>query len=262
MYVEKYGSGERAYLGLHGWGGDHRTFAPLVERIPHGVCFYAADLPGYGQSLAPRDWSLAAIAEEVACAVSSIDAHEVTLVGNCSGAIIGLLAANYLRGKINRLVLIDPFAFMPWYFKIFVSTSFGHIAYYSTFANPVGRWLTNLSLKRRRTSATHLTHSFRAIDHEVSYRYLQLLSEIAGVKQFSAINAPVDIVYGEKTFAAIKQSAHQWQSIWPQARFTELRGAGHLPIIEATKQLSEIVFAPEIASQPRTNLCQRHYSIS
>jgi len=262
MYVEKYGSGERAYFGLHGWGGDHRTFAPLAERLPKGVAFYAADLPGYGRSCAPREWSLACIAEEVACAISSVAASKVTLVGNCSGAILGLLAAKRLRGRIDRFVLIDPFAFMPWYFKIFVATSFGRIAYYSTFANPIGRWLTNLSLKKRRTSATNLTHSFSAIDHEVSYRYLQLLSEIDGVDRFSDVGEPVEIVYGERTFAAIKQSNEQWKGIWPEARFTELQGAGHLPIIEATKQLSEIVFATERVSKLRTNLCQRDYSSS
>jgi pimeloyl-ACP methyl ester carboxylesterase len=246
MYVEKNGSGERAYFGLHGWGGDHRTFAPLVERMPQGGVFYSADMPGYGRSPAPREWSLAAIASEIASAMSRIDEAKLTVIGNCSGAILGLLAAGHLSGRIQRFVLIDPFAFMPWYFKIFVGTDFGRIAYYSTFANPVGRWLTNLSLKRRRTSETNLTHSFGAIDHEVSYRYLQLLSEIDGPAHFSAINAPVDIVYGAKTFAAIKQSAELWQSIWPDARCSELRGAGHLPIIEATAQLSEIVFAPEI----------------
>lgn len=109
----------------------------------------------------------------------------------------------------------------------------------------VGRWATNLSLKSRRTAATNLTHSFSAIDHEVSYRYLQLLSEVEGVARFGGIIAPVEIVYGEKTFGAIKQSARLWQGIWPHARCSELRGAGHLPILEATEQLSEIVFAPE-----------------
>ena len=245
MYVEKNGEGTRAYFGLHGWGGDHRTFAPLVGRMPQGCAFYAADLPGYGHSPAPREWSLAAIAEEIAEAVSSIDAAKVTVVGNCSGAILGLVASDRFSARIERLVLIDPFAFMPWYFKIFVASDFGRVAYYSTFANPVGRWLTNLSLRGRRTSETNLTHSFSALDHEVSYRYLQLLSEVEGVARFGAVTAPVDIVYGERTFGAIKQSAREWQSLWPHARVAELRGAGHLPILESTGQLSEIIFVPE-----------------
>jgi pimeloyl-ACP methyl ester carboxylesterase len=245
MYVEKYGSGEHAYFGLHGWGGNHRTFAPLVESLPESVAFYSVDLPGYGRSRAPREWSLAAIAEEIACAVRSIGAADVTVVGNCSGAIFGLLAQDHLKRRIKRFILIDPFAFMPWYFKVFVATSFGRTAYYSTFANPLGRWMTNLSLKRRRTSETHLTHSFGSIDHEVSYKYLQLLSEVEGVERFGKIDAPVEIVYGEKTFAAIKQSVHLWRGVWPRARFTELRGAGHLPILEATKQLGRIIFDSE-----------------
>ncbi|MFP5261262.1 MAG: alpha/beta fold hydrolase [Blastocatellia bacterium] len=243
MYVEKYGSGDRAYFGLHGWGGDHRTFEPLVERMPSGCVFYAADLPGYGRSAAPPEWSLDAIAGEIARAISSVDAAEVTAIGNCSGAVFLLLAARHSDERIGRLVLIDPFAFMPWYFKIFVAGDFGRAAYYSTFANPIGRWATNLSLKRRRTSRTHLTRSFGSIDHGVSRRYLRLLSAVEGVAQFGNVSAPVDIAYGEKTFGAIKRSALLWQAVWPRARCTELIGAGHLPILEATDQLSEIIFA-------------------
>jgi pimeloyl-ACP methyl ester carboxylesterase len=53
---------------------------------------------------------------------------------------------------------------------------------------------------------------------------------------------PIDIVYGARTFAAVKKSAALWRTIWPQARCWELPTAGHLPLEEATAQLSEIIF--------------------
>jgi pimeloyl-ACP methyl ester carboxylesterase len=242
MYVEKYGKGEKAYFGLHGWGGDHKTFTPLIEHMPARARFYAADLPGYGRSPEPKEWSLPSIADEIARTASQIDVMKFTLIGNCSGAILGLLAAERLADRIERLVLIDPFAFMPWYFKVFVTGSFGRYAYYSTFANPVGRWLTNLSLKRKRTEASDLTRSFSTVDHRISQRYLALLAQIENIAQFANLRMPIDVVYGEKTFGAIKDSVARWKSIWPQARTTELAGAGHLPIEEATKELSEIIF--------------------
>lgn len=229
------------HVGLHGWSGDHTTFAPLLPHLPKEVSLYSADLPGCGQSPAPTRWELGAITAEIAAAVSSLKT-KVTLIGNCSGALLGLLAVSRIPDQVQRLVLIDPFAFWPWYFKVFVNPSFGRYAYYSTFANPIGRWLTNRSLKARRTEESHLTQSFAAINHDTVYRYLTLLSEIDGIAQFGRLRMPIDIVYGERTFAAVKQSAQMWQSIWPQARCRELKGAGHLPLEEATAQLSEFIF--------------------
>src|SRR5262249_8184627 len=149
MYVECYGSGSRVYFGLHGWSGDHATFAPLTRYLPAGAALYSADLPGSGSSPAPRRWELAAITEDTAGAIAGVDSP-VTVIGNCSGAVFALLVAERLAGRIDRLILIDPFAYLPWYFKIFLNKRIGRYAYYSTFANPVGRWLTNLSLGKHR----------------------------------------------------------------------------------------------------------------
>ncbi len=242
MHLERYGSGSDVYVGLHGWSGDHTTFAPLLPHLPENVSLFSADLPGCGQSPQPVRWELAAIADEIAEAVAKLESREVTLIGNCSGALLGLLVANRIPHKFQRLVLIDPFAFWPWYFKVFVAPGYGQYAYYTTFANPIGRWLTNRSLKTKRTADSDLTQSFAVINHESVYRYLMLLTGIDGIAQFSGLRMPIDIVYGERTFSAVKQSAALWRSIWPQAHCWELKGAGHLPIEEVTKQLSELIF--------------------
>jgi pimeloyl-ACP methyl ester carboxylesterase len=244
MRVECFGSGSRVYFGLHGWSGDHATFAPLAAYLPAGVALYSADLPGYGRSPAPRRWELAAITDEIAGAISAIDSP-VTLIGNCSGAVFALLAAERRARNIERLILIDPFAYLPWYFKIFLNKRIGRYAYYSTFANPVGRWLTNLSLSGHRTAETNLTESFVSVSHDVAYRYLALMGDIGDIGRFSRMRLPVDLVYGARTFGAIKKSIDMWRAVWPHARGHELAGAGHLPIQEATAQLSEIVFAKD-----------------
>jgi pimeloyl-ACP methyl ester carboxylesterase len=241
MRVECYGSGSRVYFGLHGWSGDHATFAPLAAYLPAGVALYSADLPGYGRSPAPRSWELAAITDEIADAIAAAGSP-ITVIGNCSGAVFALLAAERMAGSIERLILIDPFAYLPWYFKIFLHKRIGRYAYYSTFANPLGRRLTNLSLSRHRAADTNLTESFVSVNHDVSYRYLALMGELDDVFRFSRLRLPVDLIYGERTFGAIKKSIALWLEVWPHARRHEIAGAGHLPIQEATRRLSEIVF--------------------
>ncbi len=248
MYVEKYGSGSSIFFGLHGWGGNHTTFAPLIKRLPDTATFYSADLPGYGKTPAPSVWSLQAITEQIVAAIEARNLRRIVLVGNCSGAIMGLFVAQALKDRVERLVLIDPFAFMPLYFKIFVKPGFGKIAYFTTFANPIGRWLANLSLKNRRAESTDLTDSFRQVDHETTWQYLKLMGDLQGIEPFSDLTMAIDILYGERTFKAVKQSAAMYKRQWAQANCVKLGGAGHLPIEEATEQLSSIVFQKPIVS--------------
>lgn len=249
MYVKRYGAGQQLYFGLHGWSGDHRTFAPLAADMPASASLYSADLPGCGQSPALPNLTLDSVTGEIvkAVLVALPPDKQVTLIGNCSGAILGLLAAGQIEERVRRLVLIDPFAYWPWYFRVFVTKSFGSFgrhAYRTTFANPFGRWLTNQSLRAHRTSETDLTNSFGRIDHDVAQGYLALLAQVEGIERFAGLQrVPIEIVYGERTFGAVKKSIAMWQKIWPQARARVLAGAGHLPILEATAALSEIVFA-------------------
>lgn len=252
MYVKRYGSGAQTYFGLHGWSGDHRTFAPLAAHLPPGASLHSADLPGCGQSPAPPDLTLDSITRDIAEAIAAATPPHgrITLIGNCSGALLSLLAALHVRSKLERLILIDPFAYWPWYFRVFVAKSFGRYAYRTTFANPFGRWLTNQSLRGHRAADSDLTNSFARINHDVAQRYLALLSEIEGIERFAALErVPIDIVYGERTFGAVKKSVAMWQSIWPQARARLLEGAGHLPILEATEALGKIVFAENEAAK-------------
>ena len=243
MHVERFGSGPDVYVGVHGWGGSHVTFRPLVPHLPETATLHAVDLPGYGRSKWHPVDSASGIAQPIAEYIDSLDVPQVTLIGNCSGAILGLLTNELVPSRIARLVLIDPFAFLPWYFKVFVNPTYGRIAYHSTFANPFGRWATNLSLKKNRTADSDLTRSFESIDHEVSLRYLALLDAVASIERFRPVTAAIDIAYGARTFGAVRQSVAMWRALWPQARAHVIAGAGHLPIEEAPAEVARSAFA-------------------
>jgi pimeloyl-ACP methyl ester carboxylesterase len=245
VYIERYGAGARTYFGLHGWSGTHATFAPLVSHLPPGVTLLCADLPGYGASGSLEPRSLAGVAEGIAQAMEKIEAPKFTFIGNCSGALLGLAALEFsptLQGRVDRLVLIDPFAYTPWYFRIFVTPFLGKVAYYTTFANPLGRWITNLSLRGHRAEGTDLTHSFQRIDHAVSLRYLELLTGIGKIDRWAQMEIETDLVYGARTFGAIKRSIPMWHRMWPHANVHTLERAGHLPILESTRELSRLLF--------------------
>jgi pimeloyl-ACP methyl ester carboxylesterase len=242
-----YGNGEHVFLGIHGWGGGHGTYEPIVDYIPDSVRVLSVDLPGYGQSPALERWDPDVVAARLLATLDAEGVETCTLLGNCSGAAFGLLAAQLLPHRFERLVLIDPFAYFPWYFRLLVMPLFGPLFYWSSFGNPIGRWITNSGLAGHRTDDSDLTESFEQLDHGVVYAYLRMLKAIGSYTRFTGLSMPVDIVYGEKTFSAIRRSVSMWKEVMPQAAATELVGAGHLPIEETPEQLANAAFSPHMA---------------
>lgn len=238
MFIERIGSGERHYVGVHGWSGDHRTFLPLVQNIPRDISLWCLDLPGCGRSGPPGKWTLDAIVEELAAAIPS----PATIIGNCSGAILSMLLASQAPRNVLRLVLIDAFAAWPWYFRVFTASGIGEYAYRTTFANPIGRWITNVSLNGKRQSDTNLTQGFGSVNHEVTLRYMNLFHEAGQANRFKDFSMPIDILYGERTFRAVRESAAVFKGMWPHANEWILPGAGHLPLLEATARVQQILF--------------------
>lgn len=242
MFVERYGAGGEAYFALHGWGADHRAFAPLAPHVPAGASLYAADLPGCGRSKAPRPLTVDAVVGEVVARAAEFAPGGVTLVGLCGGAFFALLAAQRLPRAVKRVVMLDAFAYLPRYFRLFLGEGVGRRAYHATFANPFGRWLTNRSLGARRAGESDLTATFGSVDHEIAREYLRLFAEAGGVGRFEGLTTPAEIVYGERSFGAVKRSVGMWRAVLPRARVLRLKGAGHLMLAEMTEAASEIIF--------------------
>ncbi len=245
MFIKRTGTGPRFFFGIHGWSGDHHTFDPVTSDLPPDVSFFSVDLPGCGASAVPTEWTVGAVAQEIADEIRRLPAP-VSIVGNCSGALLGIAAAQRAGDRVEDFALIDMFAMFPWYFRIFLSKPFGPYAYATTFRNPIGRWFTNLSLRGKRQQDTTLTGGFARVDHDSTYRYLQMFDRFPSPESFAGLRQPVNLLYGEKTFRAIRDSVPVWKSVWPQATATCLLGAGHLPIREATSQLRESLFGVRV----------------
>ncbi|NDC80226.1 MAG: alpha/beta hydrolase [Verrucomicrobia bacterium] len=252
MFIQQTGTGSKTVVGFHGWSGDHHTFDPLLGQMPKDYSFYAPDLPGCGQSDPPKKWKMRCLAQEVTGALIRLNRERMTLVGSCSGAILTAFVASELRemgrsGVLAKLVMIDPFAYCPWYFRIFLIPLIGPVTYTAAFANPVGRVITNLFLREKRVGNTDLTESFAGVDHWVTWKYLKMLFECGQPGQFHGLDVPVDILYGEKTFGAVRRSVREWASALPQASIRELSGVGHLPIQESSYEVAKVVFGGEIS---------------
>ena len=251
MPVERIGNGMTACFAIPGWGEDRNCFSPLENLLSPQASLFSVDPPGYGSSPPPASYTFDEITSrlhnELRDAQAMSGGRIRTLLGNCSGALLACELAMRLEEAPQRMLLIDPFAFLPGYFRLFLRRDFGRHAYNSTFANPVGRWLTNLLARGKDDNSTDMTESFRSVNHEVTYGYLEMFGTHQGIGQYAGIRSEVTIVTGEKTFAAVKNSVGMWQEIWPHAQVVTIPDCGHLPVREAPEALVAALFGSTAA---------------
>ena len=247
MHRVQTGRGGKVVVGFHGWSGDHRTFQPLLEKLPGAISFYSYDLPGCGQTPEPPLWEIREVARSLAKELVGLEKENLTLVGSCTGGLIAIFVARELvemgRGEVvGRVVMIDPFAECPWYFRLFLVPWVGPVMYATAFANPVGRWVTDFFLQEKRTGQVSLTESFQRVNHRVSLAYLRMLERAGEPEQFGDLDISVEVVRGENTFLAVREAVERWQRVWPKMSVQVLPGVGHLPIEEATESVRGTVF--------------------
>jgi len=244
MYRKVYGDGKRLFLAFHGWAGDHREFSAIAARLPADACWVSIDLPGYGDTPAPAAWDMPSITRQLERDLNDLfeKYDDITLVGFCSGVIFGVELARLRPEIFKRIVMIDPFTFLPWYFRIFTLGEFGRRAYASTFMSATGRRITDRILSSMQTSDADFTAAFKDADHELIQNYLRLFSRLDGPSVFSAFDIKVDIALGAKTFGAVKRSVKQIKQQWPDAPVHELLRTGHLPLVKGAPALRKIVF--------------------
>ncbi len=245
-YFCRYGTGSEVLIGLHGWSGDHRSFEPIVPLMPPHMSLLSFDQPGFGRSPAPDVWTVRGIATPIEAVIRRLDLCDLTIVGSCSGAVVGMELAMMLGSRVKRVVMIDPFMTAPWFFRLFCWGWVGKLCYYSTFANPIGRWLTNRGLADRRTEDTSLTEHFEKADHGKALGYLKALCD-PGLhdRGYERLDGLGEFLVGDRTFESVKRSVDWWQRTrWPSAPRLTLPEAGHMPVHEAPAAVADVVFGP------------------
>ncbi len=241
MFVKEYGHGAQLVLGLHGWGGDHREFATLAPHLPADIRLLCPDLPGYGRSPRPDPLTLESILSPLAALLDRCSAAgPCILMGYCSGAALALLLAQRRPADVSRLVLIEPLACMPWYFKLFLAGRPGRLAFATAFQGGPGRRVVNGLLGLFQPAGEDFTQGLAQLDAELALGYLACLRPL-GLKDLTLAGVPVEIAVGEQTFRAVRRSARLLGRRLQPSRVLILAGAGHLPLKRCAHQLSRLL---------------------
>lgn len=110
LACERFGSGTKPVLLLHGFLGSGRNLWTLARRLVAARPDYTAivaDLPGHGRSPAlPEHPSLAIVGEAIATFCATL-AGQIPIVGHSIGGRVALAAARAAPTRISSVLLLD-----------------------------------------------------------------------------------------------------------------------------------------------------------
>ena len=179
----------------------------------------------------------------ILAALERAGVERFSLIGNCSGAVVGLSVARQTPSRLEQFYLLEPFAFVPWYLRLLLIPLAGRFFYWLSFGTPLGRRVANAVMADRRSEQTDLMAAFADNRIEGPYEYLRMFRRLDRPERFCDVGGEKHLVRAGRTFGAVRDSMERWAEIWPEATRYRLEESGHLLIEEAPAELARIVFA-------------------
>jgi pimeloyl-ACP methyl ester carboxylesterase len=237
-----------------------RDLAPLLAEM---YTVYAVDLPGHGRSpidpAAPFDEPY--MRSGIVAFLKTLDLRDVTIVGESIGAVVSLTAAAEVPDRIRAVYALNTYDY---------ETRFGDgIRRGNWFANliigglqvpvfgPIGAALENRFIlgtimgggyaDPRRLPADLLTE-FDAVARRPHYKNVarkvlqQWRSWSKARERYSAVKAPVTLVYGSKDWSRIPERERTKVAL-KDARTLTLPNTGHFSSVENPQGVASIILS-------------------
>jgi len=226
---------------VHGLGGrseDWRNLAPYLVRT--GFRVYMPDLPGFGSSEKPADFSYS-IPDQAAVVVRFLDAlglKQVDLGGlSMGGWIVQRVAADH-PDRVARLILFNSAGLHvepTWDTRLFTPTSAVELDKLDALLMPHPPQVPGfIAADILRVSHEHAWVMRRALDS-------MLTGKDATDSLLAKLKMPVLVVWGEKDRVFPLAQGEKIHSLIPQSQMEIVPGCGHLAPVQCADKLGPTV---------------------
>ena len=222
LAVSTGGAGEPAVF-VHGFGSSKFIWRPVCRGLKDVFSFYAIDLPGSGESPAPKHfrYTLEHFADVLTDFIILKDLKKLTLVGASFGATIILLALlrnrDELGPRVRALCLINAVAYpqdFPFFIEILRTPVLGPFALNFPFFPQI---------YARRGVRVAIIKTARLLNAKRLARY---------VERFKTIHLPTLVIWGRRDSLVPLRVGKRLARDLPNSRLVVIDHCGHSPHTE------------------------------
>ncbi len=240
-YHSKRSKSLQVLVLLHGWGGEWRSWFPIIERFKKTHRIFVPDLPGFGASALPHALQLEDYAAEVLQWVHAQKLSEIGLVGHSFGGAIATLIAVKEPSLVKHLVLVDASGIRP--------KSGAKKRAMAAIAS-TGRKMFELPmlsrafpmLRKALYSLGPLKGSDYAIlsDKEWRQTFRNIVSRDIS-NDLVRVSCPTLLVWGSEDKEAPLWQGERMHELIPHSNLLVFMDAGHFPYLDQTDRFEEAV---------------------
>jgi pimeloyl-ACP methyl ester carboxylesterase len=237
-----------------------RELAPLLAQ-KHTV--YLIDLPGHGRSSidpdAPCDEPYMRAA--IVAFLEKLDLRDVIMVGESIGAVLSLTAAAAVPDRVRAVYALNTYDYETrfgdgirrgnWFANFIIGglqvPIFGPIAG-SLEDRFILRKIMEGGYADRRKFPGDLLTEFAEVSRQPNYRrvarkvLLNWRSWSKARERYSAVKAPVTLIYGDKDWSRIPER-ERTKAALKDARMLTVQNAGHFSSVESPHEIARLILA-------------------
>jgi pimeloyl-ACP methyl ester carboxylesterase len=221
----------------------------MVENLSEGHRVLALDARGFGLSTrADGDYSLAALADDVALAMHAVGIEHAVIVGHSWGSAVALVFALRHPDRADKLILVDGLAYdsqVPWAMRAARTPGLGEFIVGTFFTAQFDAQLERafydpsiLTFEQVASARSKMkTPGSRAAALAVS-RGIDLRPWQA---RYGEIDVPVLVVWGKQDRILSPWWADRLATDLGRARVETIDHCGHFPMLEAPERLASLL---------------------
>ena len=238
LAYERRGKGTPLVL-LHGYPLDHHTWDFVAPSLGGTFDLIMPDLRGFGQSsTVDSQYTLDDFASDIAGLLDTLGMQKAAVAGHSMGGYVALAFAKLHPDRISGLGLVstqtlaDPPDRKEGRYKTAADVAEkgigGVVETMKPKFSPSEEYQNKVSVIMQRQQPAAFIGALKAMAERMDTSSL-----------LANLNIPVVVIHGDADSLISIDRAREMKNAVPHAHFVELKGVGHLPMMEAVKETAE-----------------------
>ena len=238
LAYDRRGKGTPMVL-LHGFPLDHHLWDEVVPLLEDQFDLIIPDLRGFGgSSTVDSFYSMEDYASDVAALLDHLGIPKAAIVGHSMGGYVALAFARLFPDRVSGLGLVSS--------QVLDDAPERKEGRYKSAAEVADKGIASVveAMAPKFTADTRLQEYARtSMEKQQAGAYIGALKAMAervdSTPLLSTVNYPVVLIHGDADSLIPVDRAREVKASFPQSHFVEIRGAGHIPMMEAMEQTAE-----------------------
>jgi pimeloyl-ACP methyl ester carboxylesterase len=224
---------------LHGYPLDHHLWDEVIPLLDDQFDLIIPDLRGFGGSSTVDSFSsMEDYAADIAALLDHLNIPKAAIVGHSMGGYVALAFARLYPERVSGLGLVSS--------QVLADPPERKEGRYKSAAEVADKGIANVvetMAPKFTNDARFQEYARKSMERQQPAAYISALKAMAervdSTSLLSTTNYPVVLVHGDADALVPIDRAREVKASFPESYLAEVRGAGHMPMMEAREQTAE-----------------------